>query len=53
MMFNPSPLHMPTLNEQLLALGKRRSVVDRLIRSLELYQRLAPVKIMHKRSRVA
>jgi len=41
------------LEEQLLNLRTRRSVVDRLIRSLELYHRITPSGALHKRDRVA
>jgi hypothetical protein len=37
-----SPTPLPTLEEQLRSLYLRRSVVDRLIRAMEFYQRVTP-----------
>jgi hypothetical protein len=48
-----SPSVIPSLEEQLLVLRKRRSVVDRLIRSLEVYQRSCPPSGVKKKDRVA
>lgn len=47
-----SPTPIRTLQEQLRSLTQRRSVVDRLIRSLELYQRITVVGA-RKSNRVA
>jgi hypothetical protein len=48
-----SPPVISPLEEQLLNLRTRRSVVDRLIRSLELYHRITPSGALHRRDRVA
>ena len=48
---SPNPIR--PLDEQLLALQVRRSVVDRLIRCLELYQRVTPSQDHHSKTRVA
>lgn len=39
-----SPVTMPSLERQLEDLYRRRSVIERLIRSLEDYSRLTPVR---------
>jgi len=46
-------LRIPSRAEQLLALQIRRSVVDRLIRCLEQYQRVSPAPRLQSKSRVA
>jgi hypothetical protein len=48
-----SPTRIPNVNEQLLALRKRRSVVDRLVRCLEDYHRITPIIRVTVKSRVA
>jgi len=48
-----SPSRIPTVSEQLLVLRNRRSVVDRLIRCLETYQRVTPVPAALAKARVA
>jgi len=48
---SPTPIRDP--QEQLRALYFRRSVVDRLIRSLTIYQRITPVRAPQKKDRVA
>ena len=48
-----SPHHIPTVDERLLALRVRRSVVDRLVRCLEQYQRITPIARVTTKSRVA
>jgi hypothetical protein len=48
-----SPTFMPTLSAQLQALQTRQSVVNRLIRCLELYQRVTPVQNRQSKTRVA
>jgi len=48
-----SPTRIPTVDEQLLALRIRRSVVDRLVRCLEQYHRITPVSRVTVKSRVA
>jgi len=53
MISNTSPTRIPTVDEQLLALRKRRSVVDRLVRCLEEYGSIAPATRIPVRSRVA
>jgi hypothetical protein len=49
---NSSPISMRTLDEQLRSLYLRRSVIDRLIRALETYQKTIPYRL-HKKDRVA
>ena len=44
---------IPTVDEQLLELRVRRSVVDRLLRCLEHYQRITPFTRVIAKSRVA
>jgi hypothetical protein len=48
-----SPSVIPSLEEQLLSLRKRRSVVDRLIRCLQAYELSRPQRNYKKRDRVA
>jgi len=47
-----SPTPIITLEEQLRSLYVRRSVVDRLIRTMETYQRVTPIREI-KKPRVA
>ena len=43
-----SPTPITTLEEQLRSLYVRRSVIDRLIRTMETYQRVTPVRVLKK-----
>jgi hypothetical protein len=43
-----SPTPITTLEEQLRSLYVRRSVVDRLIRTMETYQRVTPIHEIKK-----
>jgi len=43
-----SPTPITTLEEQLRSLYVRRSVIDRLIRTMETYQRVTPVRVPKK-----
>jgi len=42
-----------TVEEQLRSLDQRRSVIDRLIHALELYQRVTPAPAYQKGKKVA
>ena len=53
MIRNTSPMPLPTVQERLSSLHRRRSAIDRLIRSLELYQRVTTGRIYQKKARVA
>jgi len=48
-----SPTPIRTVEEQLSSLFQRRSVIDRLIRTLELYQRMTPLPVAQKKTHVA
>lgn len=48
-----SPTMIRTMDAQLENLYQRRSAVDRLIRSLEHYQRCQPARVSGKKQRVA
>ena len=48
-----SPTPIRTVEEQLGSLYQRRSAIDRLIRMLEIYQRMTPLPVSQKKTRVA
>jgi len=48
-----SPTPIRTTEEQLRSLYHRRSVIDRLIPLLELYQRATPVRAYQRKTHVA
>ena len=43
-----SPTPITTMEERLRSLYVRRSVVDRLIRTMETYQRITPIRMLKK-----
>jgi len=48
-----SPTTIRTVEEQLCSFYHRRSVIDRLIELLEMYQHATPVRASHKKIRAA
>ena len=44
---------LPSVERQLQSLRLRRSVVDRLIYALEIYERITPIRVAAKKSCVA
>ena len=48
MAIRTSPTPITTLEEQLRSLYVRRSVIDRLIRTMETYQRVTPIHRLKK-----